>query len=73
MYAMAKGLNEYREDRYMSVDEFVRLLGISTRTFYTILKGKRPRLTTMRRVAEALGVQPRDITEFAPIEKNVAS
>ncbi len=66
MYAMAKGLTEYREERYMSVDEFVQLLGISTRTLYTILKGKRPRLTTMRRIAEKLGVHPTDIEEFAP-------
>lgn len=65
MYAMAKGLNDYREDRYMNVLEFVEFLGISVNTFYSILRGKRPRFSTMKRIAAKLEVTPADITEFA--------
>jgi transcriptional regulator with XRE-family HTH domain len=61
---MAKSLNRYREDKYMSVQEFVSFLGISVQTFYSIKRGKRPRLTTMRRIAEKLNVSPTDISEF---------
>jgi transcriptional regulator with XRE-family HTH domain len=61
----AKSLNDYREDRYMQVDDFVRFLGISLTTYYRILEGKRPRFSTMWRVAGKLGVEPRDIAEFA--------
>ena len=64
MIALAKYLNEFREERYMTVDEFVSHLGITIGTFYRIMKGKRPRPTTMRRIAEKLEVHPSDIEEF---------
>jgi transcriptional regulator with XRE-family HTH domain len=64
---MAKRLAEYRAERYLTVDEFSELLGITPRTLYRIMRGEtKPRPTTMRRIAEKLGVHPRDITEFAP-------
>lgn len=66
MFAMAKPLNSYREELYLTVDEFARHLGISLHTFYKIVRGERPRVTTMRRVAEKLGVTPGDIEEFTP-------
>jgi predicted transcriptional regulator len=64
VFVMARRLNEFREDRYMSVNEFVGFLNISLHTFYKIIRGDRPRLTTMRRIAEKLGVHPSEITEF---------
>ncbi len=64
MIALAKPLNEFREERYMTVDEFVSHVGITIGTFYRILRGQRPRPTTMRRIAEKLDVHPSDITEF---------
>lgn len=66
MIAMPKTLNDYREERYMGVTEFVKFLDISLHTFYTSIRGKRPRPSTMRRIAEKLGVHPSDITEFVP-------
>jgi DNA-binding Xre family transcriptional regulator len=64
MFAMARPLNTYREDRYMTVREFADFLGISLHTFYKIIRGEHPRFTTMRRIAEKLDVHPSDITEF---------
>ena len=64
---MAKALNQYREERYLTVDEFAELLGITPRTLYRITKGEvHPRPTTMRKIAERLGVHPSEIAEFAP-------
>ena len=65
---LAKSLNEFREERYLSVDEFAKLLGVSTRTLYNIIGGKRPRLTTMRRIAEKLEVHPTEVSEFTSKE-----
>jgi transcriptional regulator with XRE-family HTH domain len=65
MFAMAaKPLNSYRENLYLSMEEFARHLNISTQTLYRILKGERPRPSTMRRIAAKLGVHPSDISEF---------
>jgi transcriptional regulator with XRE-family HTH domain len=63
---MTKSLNEFREEQYMSVAEFAKYLDISIHTYYKALRGDlRPRLTTMRRIAEKLKVPPAEITEFA--------
>jgi len=39
MFAMARPLNEFREERCMSVNEFVEFLDISIHTFYKIMHG----------------------------------
>jgi predicted transcriptional regulator len=65
----AKPLNQYRETLYLNVDEFAKHVGISLQTYYRILAGERPRYTTMRRIAEALGVHPSEIREFLPRER----
>ncbi len=61
---MSRHLNEYREERYMSINEFVKFLGISAHTFYAAVEGKRLRMGTMRKIAEKLGVHPSEIEEF---------
>ena len=50
----------------MSVADFAQFLGISIQTYYSITRGKHLRWSTMRRVAEKLGVSPSEIAEFAP-------
>jgi transcriptional regulator with XRE-family HTH domain len=60
----SKSLEAYREERYLSVAEFAQLLGITAQTYYGIIRGKRPRWVTMRRVAEKLAVHPSEISEF---------
>ncbi len=65
MLIMAKPLNDYREERYLSIDEFAAVLGVAVQTLYRISHGMKARPTTMRKIAQALGVHPSDITEFA--------
>lgn len=65
----AKPLDQYREDLYMTVVQFAEYLDIAPHTYYKIVRprpGERPPTpTTMRRIAEKLGVHPSDIIEFA--------
>jgi hypothetical protein len=62
----ARPLDDYRRERYMSVTEFIEFLGVGTHTYYAALAGRGTRPTTMRRIAEKLGVHPSEISEFAP-------
>ena len=63
---MAKSLDKYREERYMTQREFAQVLGITQRTYIALVKhGRRAHPTTMRRIAEVLGVAPSEIAEFA--------
>jgi predicted transcriptional regulator len=64
MIVMARPLNSYREERYLTVDEFAKHLGVSLHTLYKALRGERLRVTTVRRIAEKLGVHPSEIAEF---------
>jgi hypothetical protein len=62
----AQSLEDYRLNRYLTVDEFARdVLNVSPSTYYRLLDG-RSEIPTMRRVAAKLGVPPAAIAEFAP-------
>jgi transcriptional regulator with XRE-family HTH domain len=63
----SRTLNEYRAERYLTVDEFAELLGVTPQTLYRIARGEtHPRPTTIRKIAKSLGVHPTEIAEFAP-------
>lgn len=63
---VAQSLEDYRRNRYLTVDEFARdVLAVSPSTYYRLLEG-RSEIPTMRRVAAKLGVPPAAIAEFAP-------
>jgi len=63
---IAQSLEDYRRNRYLTVDEFARgVLNVSPNTYYRLLAG-RSEIPTMRRVAAKLGVPPAAIAEFAP-------
>lgn len=62
---MKKSLAEFRKDKYMSVNEFAEFLDVAPDTIYRIQRGERPRLSTMRKIAERLGVRPASIFEFS--------
>jgi hypothetical protein len=63
---VAHSLEDYRRNRYLTVDEFARdVLAVSPSTYYRLLEG-RSEIPTMRRVAAKLGVPPAAIAEFAP-------
>lgn len=61
----ARPLDDYREDLYMTVVQFAKHLDIAPHTYYKIIRGERPTPTTMRRIADRLGVHPSEIAEFA--------
>ncbi len=64
---VAKTLNEYRAERYLTVDEFAELLGVTPQTLYRIARREtHPRPTTIRKIARSLGVHPTEIAEFSP-------
>lgn len=61
-----KTLREWRAERVMSTRDLAAKAGASHKTIIEIEYGRRrPHRHTMRRIAEALGVSPHDVTEFA--------
>ena len=58
-------LREHRIRRLWSQRELARRAGVAERTVVNAETGRRlPRLLTMRRIADALGVDWRDVAEF---------
>jgi len=55
-------LREVRERRYLTQEELAAKAGITKSTVATIEKGThRPRLRTVRQLAEVLGISPEEI------------
>lgn len=63
---MATSLKECRARTYMSTRELAAKAGVGPDTIWRIEGGdyKKLRPATMRKIAEALGVHPAEITEF---------
>ncbi len=61
---MPKPLMKFRDELYMTIDEFALHLGVTPRTLYRITEGVKPRPTTIRKIAEKLKVHPSEISEF---------
>ncbi len=58
-------LREVRADRLLSMRELGRLAGVASSTIYLIETGRTtPRLSVVRRLAAALGVDPPEVDEF---------
>ncbi len=72
-------LRELRLGRLWSQRELARRAGVAERTIINAETGQRlPRLLTMRRIAEALGVDWREVAEFrsaveAAVEEKAAA
>ncbi len=62
---LPQSLEDFRQNAFQTVDEFAARLGVSTGTYYRLLKGTAD-ITTKRRVAARLGVPPGVIAEFVP-------
>lgn len=62
---VAQSLEDHRRNRYLTIAEFARLLGVTPNTYYRMLEG-RAEIPTMRKAAQNLGVSPAAIAEFAP-------
>ena len=60
-----RALRDWRAERPLSVRELAGLAGVAPSTVYLIEHGRTtPRPSVMRRIAAALGVDPRHVTEF---------
>ncbi len=61
-----KSLREWRSERLWSVRDLAAAAGISTKTVVQTEHGRQlPTFRTMRRVSDALAVEPGEIAEFA--------
>lgn len=59
---MPQTLRELRESKGLSQDDLVRLSGVAKGTIVGLeLARRKPRPSTRRRLAQALGVKPEDI------------
>jgi hypothetical protein len=59
-------LEDHRKNRYLTVEAFSQeVLGVTPSTYYRLLR-KQGNLSTMRNVAQKLGVPPATIAEFIP-------
>ena len=65
---MVLTLKQQRERAYLSTRELARKAGVGADTIWRIEGGdyKKLRPSTMRKIAEALGVHPSEVVEFAP-------
>ncbi len=61
-----KTLKGWREDRGITIRQLAGRAHVATRTLVLAESGRQvPRLVTMRRIADALGVAPLEVEEFA--------
>lgn len=61
-------LRETRLDQAYSVHDLAERAGVSNKTIIDIEHGRvRPKLRTIRRLSDALGVKPTEVTEFAEV------
>jgi transcriptional regulator with XRE-family HTH domain len=59
-------LREVRERRFVTQAELADRTGIARATLSRLENGEqRPRISTVRKIADALGVQPEDLVDWA--------
>ena len=60
-----KPLREWRAERLLSVDALAELAGVSNKTVIQLEYGRQvATFRTIRRISEALGVEPDQVAEF---------
>lgn len=63
-----KTLREWRRDQLVSIEDLAERAGVSTKTIVeTELGRSRPKFRTMRKLSEALDVDPKEVAEFAAV------
>lgn len=55
------GLRELRQDRVLTQKELATKSGVSNKTIVSIESGAWPRQSTIRKLASALGIAPREL------------
>src|SRR3982751_6304855 len=64
---LTRSIEDFRNQRYLTVGEFVAQLGISEQTYRRVLRRDRTiQNPTKRQIAERLGVPPHLIAELIP-------
>ncbi len=64
---MPRTLKEARMGAYLTTRELAKRAGVAASTLWRIEQGKHiPHISTMRKIADVLGVHPSDIAEFVP-------
>ena len=62
-------LREVRERRFVTQAELSNRTGLTVANISRIENGvQRPRISTVRKLAEALGVEPEELVEWGPAE-----
>lgn len=63
-----KGLRAWRQERLMSIEDLATKAGVSTKTIVETELGRTtPKFRTIRRLSEALAVEPAAVAEFAAV------
>lgn len=63
-----KTLREHRHAKFMSIEDLAAKAGVSTKTIVDLEHGRtQPKFRTIRKISEALGVDPMEIAEFAAV------
>jgi DNA-binding XRE family transcriptional regulator len=62
-----KTLRQHRRESALSIRNLAEKAGVSHQTVVSGEAGKPLRLVSMRRIAEALGIRPMEVAEFADV------
>ncbi len=63
--SMPRTLNELREGAYLTTRELAKRARVAPATLWRIEQAKtKPHITTMRKIADVLGVHPSEVAEF---------
>ena len=61
-----RSLREHRHARFISIEDLAAKAGVSTKTIVDTELGRtQPKFRTIRKISEALGIEPSDVVEFA--------
>jgi transcriptional regulator with XRE-family HTH domain len=61
-----KSLREHRHARFISIEDLANKAGVSTKTIVDTELGRtRPKFRTIRKLSQALGIDPAEVAEFA--------
>ncbi len=62
-----KTLREHRHAKFISIEDLAEKSGVSTKTIVDAELGRtNPKFRTIRKLSDALGIDPADVTEFVP-------
>lgn len=60
-----KSLRDHRHAKFISIEDLAEKAGVSTKTIVDTELGRtRPKFRTIRKLSEALGIDPAEVIEF---------